>query len=99
MQQGLLVEFSCNPHSLLDSPLESFTACEDHLSLSDEWLLQHIALIVLSGGFSIEILTGVQLYYRRLSWIGVFLLWKIEYLDFCTTTMRVCCKEGGYYER
>jgi len=28
MQRGLLVEFSCNPHSLLDSPLESFTACE-----------------------------------------------------------------------
>jgi len=28
MQRGLLVEFSCNSHSLLDSPLESFTACE-----------------------------------------------------------------------
>ena len=28
MQRGLLVEFSCNPHSLLDSPLESFTRCE-----------------------------------------------------------------------
>jgi len=28
MQWGLLVEFSCNPHSLLDSPTESFTACE-----------------------------------------------------------------------
>ena len=44
MQRGLLVEFSCNPHSLLDSPLESFAGCEDHLSLSDEWLLQHAAL-------------------------------------------------------
>ena len=28
MQRGLLVEFSCNPHSLLDSPLESFAGCE-----------------------------------------------------------------------
>jgi len=28
MQRGLLVEFSCNPHSLLDSPLESFACCE-----------------------------------------------------------------------
>jgi len=28
MQRELLVEFSCNPHSLLDSPLESFTRCE-----------------------------------------------------------------------
>jgi len=28
MQRGLLVEFSCNPHSLLDSPLESFASCE-----------------------------------------------------------------------
>ena len=59
-----------------------------------------IASIVLSRSFSGETLTGVEvLCHKRLSWIGVFLLWKIEYLDGYIITMRICCKKGSYCRR
>ena len=32
-------------------------------------------------------------------YLGVSLLWKTEYLDCCTTTMRVCCKKDGHCRR
>ena len=58
-----------------------------------------IAPIALSRCSSGETLIEVQLCYRRPSQIEVFLLWKTEYLDCCITTMRVCCKKGGYCGR
>ena len=40
-----------------------------------------------------------ELCYKRLSKIGVFLLWKIEYPDYYITVMRIYCKKSGCYGR
>jgi len=46
-----------------------------------------IVSITLYRGFSNEILIEVWLCHRKPSWIRVFPLWKMEYLDGCTTTV------------
>ena len=58
-----------------------------------------IAPIALSGGFSVETLTGVQLCHGRPSQIEISLLWKIKSPDCCTNTMQVCCKKDGHCRR
>ena len=68
-------------------------------STRDAWGFSGIAPIAPSGGFSAETLTGVQLYYERLSQIGVFLLWKMESPDHCITAMRTCCEKGGLIDQ
>jgi len=66
-------------------------------NIGDAWGFSSIAPITLSESFSGETLTGVKgLCHRRPSWIGVFLLWKMGYLDYCITLIRMCCKKGGH---
>ena len=33
------------------------------------------------------------------SWIGVFLLWEMRYLDYYITNMRTYCKKDSYHRR
>ena len=66
-------------------------------TIGDVWGFSGIALITLSGGFSVETLTGVGLCHRRPSQIGVSLLQKTESPDCCTNTIQVCCKKGGLF--
>ena len=61
-----------------------------------------MASIAPSGGFSIETLIRVWLCHKRLSQIGVFLLWKMEYPnDYITAMKHVASKmaamEGRLY--
>ena len=58
-----------------------------------------IAPITPNRGFSSEKLVGVWLCHRRLSWMGVFPSWKMEYLDSCITAAWTCCKKGGHCGR
>ena len=44
------------------------------ITIEDAWGFSSLSLIIPSGGFSIETLTGVRLCHRRLSQIGVSLL-------------------------
>ena len=58
-----------------------------------------IASIAPSRGFSGRTLTGVWLYYRRLSQIGVFPSWKIEHPDSYITATWMHCEKGGHHGR
>ena len=58
----------------------------------------NIIPIAPSGGFSDKTLTKVSLCYGRPSRIGVFLLWKIEYLDYCITVIETCYEENCHRE-
>ena len=68
-------------------------------TIGDAWSFSGIVLIVLSRGFSVETLIGVQLCHGRLSQRAVSLSQKLESLDCCTTAVQVYCKKDGYHRR